>query len=153
MEFRALKVTCVLVSLACPTFSDVSIHAQRSEKPLVMRPCRRIEHGGSCAPHDVAGPLTAPAVAPPNTGPPIASAIIPPALAVPAIYADSPYLSDGALLARRAQANEVSAAAAFETAQTLASELSSAPQRGFSSGSSAAPWLCVSPSWRLNAVL
>jgi len=102
--------------------------------------------------------------------PPIAPAIISPALAVPAIYADSPHLSrhrsetlssgdisllqvawtdltpsldhqdtilavnrrfgnslaplpcaaDGALLARRAQANEVFAAAAFETAQTLA---------------------------------
>jgi len=27
-------VACTLVSLACPTFSDVSIHAQRSEEPL-----------------------------------------------------------------------------------------------------------------------
>ena len=42
-----------------------------------------------------------------------------------------PSAVDGALLAKRAQANEVSAAAAFETAQTLASELSSATQRGF----------------------
>jgi len=42
-----------------------------------------------------------------------------------------PSAADGALLAKRAQANEVSAAAAFETAKTLASELSSATQRGF----------------------
>jgi len=136
------------------------------------------EHSGNCAPHcDVAGPPTAPAVVPSNAGQPIAAAIIPPALAVPAIYVDSPHLSqhrseilssgDMSLLqvawtdltpsldhqdtilavnrrfrnslaplpsaadARRAQANEVSAAAAFETAQTLASELTSAPQRGF----------------------
>ena len=77
------------------------------------------EHGGSCAPHDVAGPLTAPAVVPPNAGPPIAPAILPQALAVPAIYADSPYLSDGSLLARRAQANEVSAAAAFPSIRVI----------------------------------
>jgi len=140
------------------------------------------EHSGDCAPlRDVAGPPTAPAVVPSNAGPPIAPAIISTAIAVPAIYADSPHLSqhrsetlssgdisllqvawttltpsldhqdiifavnrrfgnslaplpsaaDGALLARRAQANEVSAAAAFETAQTLASELTSALQRGF----------------------
>ena len=42
-----------------------------------------------------------------------------------------PSAADGVLLAKHAQANEVSAAAAFETAQTLVSELSSATQRGF----------------------
>ena len=42
-----------------------------------------------------------------------------------------PSAADGVLLTRRAQANEVSATAPFETAQTLSSELSSAPQRGF----------------------
>jgi len=148
----------------------------------VLPPNSRKEHSGNCAPHcDVARPLTAPAIVPSNAGPPITPAIIPPALAVPAIYADCPHLSrhrsetlsnkdislllvawtdltpsldhqdtilavnrrfgnslaplpsaaDGALLARRVQANEVSAAASFETAQTLAVELTSAPQRGF----------------------
>ena len=137
-------------------------------------------HGDSCAPYDATVLSTASTVFPPNARPPIAPAIIPRALAVPTIYADSPYLSrhrsetlsigdisllhfawtdltpsldyqdtilvvnrlfgnslaplpsadDGALLARRAQANEVSAAVAFETAQTLTSEVSSAPQRG-----------------------
>jgi len=35
VEFRALKVTCVLVSLACPISSDVFINPQRSEESLL----------------------------------------------------------------------------------------------------------------------
>ena len=33
------SVACTLVSLACPTFSDVTIHAQRSEEPLMIVMC------------------------------------------------------------------------------------------------------------------
>ena len=35
VEFRALKVTRVLVSLACPVSSDVLINANRSEESLI----------------------------------------------------------------------------------------------------------------------
>jgi len=37
VEFRALKVTCVFVSLACPISSDVLINAKRSEESLAAR--------------------------------------------------------------------------------------------------------------------
>jgi len=42
VEFRALKVTCVLVSLACPISPDVLINANRSEESLgVAEPATR----------------------------------------------------------------------------------------------------------------
>ena len=37
VEFRPLKATCVLVSLACPISSDVFLHAKHSEEPLEHR--------------------------------------------------------------------------------------------------------------------
>ena len=37
VEFRTLRVTCVLVSLSCPISSDVFIHAKRSEDSLKER--------------------------------------------------------------------------------------------------------------------
>ena len=97
VEFRALKVTCVLVSLACPISSDVLINANRSEDSLVNEPI-------NCAPTEIAadGPLLVPTATPPTAELPIAPAFaarlpiapttIPlPALAVPIAYATSPH--------------------------------------------------------------
>ena len=88
VEFRTLKVTYVLVSLACPISSDVFINAKRhgSEESLVMSPM-------NCAPYNEINawlPI-APTVASPTAGTPITPATTPlPALAVPVAYANSP---------------------------------------------------------------
>ena len=90
VQFRALKVTCVLVSLACPISSDVLINANHSEESLVNEPmnCAPTAQGLPFAP--IAVPPTAelpiaPAFA---AGLPIAPATIPlPVLAVPIAYA------------------------------------------------------------------
>jgi len=92
VKFRALNLTCILVSLACPISSDVFIHAKRSEESLVNEPCFFMEgHSNSYAPFcDAAGLPAAPAVALPTARPPIAPATTPPVLAVPVTYANSP---------------------------------------------------------------
>jgi len=50
VEFRALNITCVLVSLACPIMmsSDVFIHAKRSEKSLLAVPANEAWEAVTC---------------------------------------------------------------------------------------------------------
>jgi len=93
VEFRALKVTSVLVSLACPISSDVLINVKRSEESLVNEPmnCAPTAHGLPFAPIAVLPTAELPIAPAFAAGLPIAPATIPqPALAVPIAYANSP---------------------------------------------------------------